>query len=98
MKYHIISTSKSRGYGAIFTNAKEAKEYQANHPGSVYQIFERLPAKIPAIGKSQEKIIKPSKDPLSGITVYTDGSALNNPGPGGWGAIIQMHGETREYS
>ncbi len=22
------------------------------------------------------------------ITIYTDGSCLNNPGPGGWGAIV----------
>ena len=22
------------------------------------------------------------------ITIYTDGSCLGNPGPGGWGAII----------
>ncbi len=26
--------------------------------------------------------------PSSSITVYTDGSCLNNPGPGGWGAVI----------
>jgi hypothetical protein len=36
-------------HGAILTNAKEAKEYQANHPKSVYQVFDRLPAKIPPI-------------------------------------------------
>ncbi|MBP6085803.1 hypothetical protein KA478_01130 [Patescibacteria group bacterium] len=22
------------------------------------------------------------------ITIYTDGSSLGNPGPGGWGALI----------
>jgi len=100
MKYHIISTSKSGGYGAIFTNAKEAKEYQTNHPGSAYQVFDRLPSKILPIGKThQEKTSKTPKDPSSGITVYTDGSALNNPGPGGWGLIIQLQsGEIDEYS
>lgn len=100
MKYHIISTSKSGGYGAIFTNAKEAGEYQATHPGSVYQVFDRLPTKIPPIGKTQmEKTASLPKGPSDSITVYTDGSALNNPGPGGWGLIIQLKtGEVEEYS
>lgn len=97
MKYHIISTSKSGGYGAIFTNAKEAKEYQNNHPESVYQVFDKIPAKIPPIGKN--KPISLPKGPSDSITVYTDGSALNNPGPGGWGLIIQLKdGEIQEYS
>ncbi len=99
MKYHIISTSKS-GHGAVFTNAKEAKEYQTNHPGSVYQVFDRLPAKISPIGKeTAAEPVKLPKGPSDSITVYTDGSALNNPGPGGWGLIIQlMDGEVEEYS
>ncbi len=58
MKYHIISTSKS-GHGAVFTNQKEAKEYQTNHSGSVYQVFDQLPAKIPPIGK------KATTEPIS---------------------------------
>lgn len=97
MRYHTISTSKSGGYGAIFTNAKEAKEYQANHTESVYQVFDRIPAKIPPIGKN--KTVSNPKRQSGSITVYTDGSALNNPGPGGWGLIIQLKdGEIEEYS
>ncbi len=42
--------------------------------------------------------VKMPKGPAGAITVYTDGSALNNPGPGGYGAIIQLNGETHEYS
>ena len=100
MNYHTISTSKSGGYGAIFTNAKEAKEYKTNHPESAYQVFDRMPAKIPPIGKTQEKTMKLPQGPSDGsIIVYTDGSALNNPGPGGWGLIIQLKDdEIEEYS
>ncbi len=29
------------------------------------------------------------------VTIYTDGSSLGNPGPGGWGAIL-MWGDTRK--
>lgn len=30
------------------------------------------------------------------VVVYTDGACRGNPGPGGWGALLQHHGETLE--
>jgi ribonuclease HI len=30
------------------------------------------------------------------VVVYTDGACSGNPGPGGWGAILQSGGKTRE--
>ena len=32
------------------------------------------------------------------IHIYTDGSAIGNPGPGGYGVILMMNGETMEFS
>jgi ribonuclease HI len=32
------------------------------------------------------------------IYTYTDGSAIGNPGPGGWGAVIVQGRERRELS
>lgn len=32
------------------------------------------------------------------ITIYTDGSSLGNPGPGGWGAIIIWEDSRKEFS
>ena len=32
------------------------------------------------------------------IKIYTDGSCLNNPGNGGWAAIINQNGEIKEIS
>lgn len=32
------------------------------------------------------------------IRLYTDGSCLGNPGPGGWGAILEWEGKERELS
>ena len=98
MKYHAVSTSRA-GHGAIFTNIKDAREYQKTHPGSVYQVLDHLPAKIPSIGKTEPAGPARIPEKVSGaITVYTDGSALNNPGPGGYGVIIQINGDTLEYS
>jgi len=30
------------------------------------------------------------------VIVYTDGACKGNPGPGGWGALLQYKGKTRE--
>ncbi len=32
------------------------------------------------------------------ITLYSDGSSLGNPGPGGYGGILEYNGHTKEYS
>ena len=39
--------------------------------------------------------------PVSGpkhVTIYTDGSCLGNPGPGGWGAVLLLGDNRREMS
>ena len=32
------------------------------------------------------------------VTLYTDGACSGNPGPGGWGAILEYNGHTLELS
>ena len=32
------------------------------------------------------------------VTLYTDGACSGNPGPGGWGAILEYHGHELELS
>jgi len=32
------------------------------------------------------------------ITLYSDGSSLGNPGPGGYGGILEFKGNLKEYS
>lgn len=32
------------------------------------------------------------------VTIYTDGACSGNPGPGGWGAILDYRGKKREMS
>ena len=32
------------------------------------------------------------------ITLYSDGSSLGNPGPGGWGTILEFNGHEKELS
>ena len=35
---------------------------------------------------------------MKAITIYTDGACSGNPGPGGWGALLQFGPHTREIS
>ena len=32
----------------------------------------------------------------SAVVIYTDGACRGNPGPGGWGALLEHHGEKLE--
>lgn len=32
------------------------------------------------------------------VNIYTDGACSGNPGPGGWGAILEFHGTEKELS
>jgi ribonuclease HI len=97
MKYHIVSTSRT-GHGAIFTNLKEAKDYIRAHPGSTYSVFDQMPGQIPPIKIIAEKIRVEPRSNSSKIIIFTDGSALGNPGPGGYGVVMITDGKTFELS
>ena len=48
-----------------------------------------------------KRAAKPAPTPVSGtgpIEIWSDGSCSPNPGPGGWGAIIEADGQRRELS
>lgn len=32
------------------------------------------------------------------LEIWTDGSSLGNPGPGGWGVVMKFNGKTKEFS
>jgi ribonuclease HI len=35
---------------------------------------------------------------MNTVTIYTDGSSIGNPGPGGWGAVLLAQGHRKELS
>ena len=35
---------------------------------------------------------------MKNVTLYTDGACSGNPGPGGWGAILEYMGHEKEFS
>ena len=36
--------------------------------------------------------------PLKQVQIYTDGACSGNPGPGGWAAVLNFNGKTKELS
>jgi ribonuclease HI len=38
------------------------------------------------------------RDPIERVRIHTDGACLGNPGPGGWGALLEWRGRARELS
>lgn len=37
-------------------------------------------------------------EPVNAVEMYTDGSCLGNPGPGGWGVVLRWNGTEKELS
>jgi len=35
---------------------------------------------------------------MKSVKIYSDGSSLGNPGPGGWGTVLSYNGTTKELS
>lgn len=59
----------------------------------------KKPALLP--GKPPRTAPRPSTTPKpdhlnSLVTIHTDGACQGNPGPGGWGAVLQQRGKTKE--
>ena len=53
-------------------------------------------ADVPETGRADG--IRTARENLPAITIYTDGSALGNPGPGGYGAVLLAGPHRKELS
>lgn len=84
--------------GAVYKGFQTRAEAEAflEHPPA--RGGRRPPAAKPDAAPSGQQ---PSGDAVpegSRVVIYTDGGALGNPGPGGYGAVVQENGATREFS
>ncbi len=102
MKFYAVAAGRTTG---IFTSWPEAQAQVNEFPGAVFKSFKTkkeaeafladpvLGAK-PGTGKKQKSshVLDSTDAPIYAegtIVVYTDGSAIGNPGPGGYGVVIQ---------
>jgi len=109
IKFYAVAAGRRQG---IFTDWPSAQEQVTGFGGARYKSFatrreaeewlenpqysargNAKPRGPKTIGKA---VAVP--DDFTGIIVYTDGGSINNPGPGGYGVVINEDGDTREIS
>lgn len=83
-----------KGYsGARFKGFSKRSEAEAWMDNPEYQQNLKRVA-----SKQGEKQNHPETAAADRVDIYTDGGAIGNPGPGGYGAIIRAEGKERELS
>ncbi len=108
MKFYAVAAGRKTG---IFTTWPEAQAQVKGFPGPVFKSFPTREQALafledPFMGTDPGRVKKkaspslPVEYPAGTMLVYTDGSAIGNPGPGGYGVVIQdkPDGSARELS
>ncbi len=108
-KFYAVAVGAECG---VFTDWTAAEKQVKGFPGARYKGFSsRADAEAwladpqyagrAGNSRSRKKAVSPTvpDETVPGtITIYTDGGAINNPGPGGYGVVITQDGLQRELS
>ncbi len=105
-KYYAVATGRRSG---IFTDWPTTEAQVKGFAGARYKGFaskeeaekwllDPVIAKKTASNKSEAKVLAPAQSRPGAIVCYTDGGCSNNPGPGGYGVVIEESGKRRELS
>ena len=78
-----------------FGTRKEAEDFLSGKNAGAFS--KRSAGRRPRL-KPEKTPSPPKKAVNNEIVIYTDGGCLNNPGPGGWGAVLVEGDESRELS
>jgi ribonuclease HI len=106
-KFYAVAAGRTTG---IFTDWSTAEKQVKGFAGARFKSFTtRIEAeswlKTPVYAKAAPKAASAvatasvaEKNPDDAIIIYTDGGAINNPGPGGYGIVICDGDDRREMS
>jgi len=106
-KFYAVAAGREPG---IYTDWPLAKSQVHGFAGALYKGFPdraeaeawlknpSRPRRRKQTGDAGERTAGQDAAPGDGIFVYTDGSCLGNPGPGGYGVIIHSNGQERQLS
>ncbi|EMS77195.1 ribonuclease HI [Desulfotignum phosphitoxidans] len=108
MKYYAVATGRTTGIFTTWPEAKAQVEGFPGAVYKSFKTREQAEAFLadPVLGTGRKKTASSQKSRNNGpsgtdndwpegtIVVYTDGSAIGNPGPGGYGVVIQKHPDT----
>lgn len=107
-KFYAVAVGRAQG---VFTDWATTESHVKGFAGAKYKsfptesearawvsdpVYAQKPAKT---GKTASKYSAPQVTIDSDdIVIYTDGGAINNPGPGGYGVVIEKGGDRQEFS
>lgn len=101
-KYYAVKRGRKPG---IYFNWPDAKAEIDSFQGAVYKGFhtltdaeEWLNSSASATQRGKTITTSSSAHGKDEVVIYTDGGALGNPGPGGYGAVILYNNEKKEIS
>jgi ribonuclease HI len=105
-KYYAVAAGR---VGGVYTDWAAAEQQVKGFAGAKYKsfpsrkeaeswlenpVYEKKEVR-PHSRRETEVGLQPRRD-ADTIVVYTDGGCINNPGPGGYGVVIEMAGKRRE--
>jgi ribonuclease HI len=109
MKYYAVATGRTTGIFTTWPEAKSQVEGFPGAVYKSFKTREQAEAFLadPVLGTGTKKTASSQKSRNNGpespdndwpegtIVVYTDGSAIGNPGPGGYGVVIREHPDSQ---
>jgi ribonuclease HI len=109
MKYYAVATGRTTGIFTTWPEAKAQVDGFPGAVYKSFKSREQAEAFLadPVLGTGRKKTTASSKPwnngpegadndwPEGTIVVYTDGSAIGNPGPGGYGVVIREHPDSQ---
>jgi len=107
-KIYAVAVGRTTGLFREWTGSAGAQCQVTGFPGAVFKGFTDIAdakaflddpgKKTPAKKKVKDLGGSVNNDVKGRIIIYTDGSALNNPGPGGYGVVISKDSNSIELS
>ena len=104
-KFYAVAVGRTKG---IFTDWPTTERQVKGFAGAKYKSFATEKEALswldnPVCEKKAGKTAEHKPGPTvnfdkDDIVIYTDGGSINNPGPGGYGAVIETYGKRQEYS
>jgi ribonuclease HI len=99
VKYYAVAVGRKPGIYRQWYGQEGAERQIKGYAGAVFKSFpskEAATAFLKATADGDKS--NPGQDKSNRITIFTDGGAINNPGPGGYGVVILEESSQRELS
>lgn len=112
-RYYAVANGRKTGVFDQWSGPEGAQRQVTGYSGAVYKKFQTLEDARQWLESNAEKAERPAGNqiadggndkpyqdakPLQEVTIYTDGGCINNPGPGGYGAVLIYKGCRKEIS